>query len=87
MKAKQRVPRREAGNHRFGGRRLAESYLSVSPQPGFLAPILRARHAGDRQARDKMPNGLIAAVAIAALCVIGSAAADTIYVSNEKDNT
>jgi YVTN family beta-propeller protein len=34
-----------------------------------------------------MPNGLIAAVAIAALCVIGSAAADTIYVSNEKDNT
>jgi hypothetical protein len=36
MKAKQRVPRREAGNHRFGGRRLAESYLSVSPQPGFL---------------------------------------------------
>jgi hypothetical protein len=36
MKAKQRVSRREAGNHRFGGRRLAESYLSVSPQPGFL---------------------------------------------------
>jgi len=34
-----------------------------------------------------MPNGLIVAVAIAALCAIQSAAADTIYVSNEKDNT
>src|SRR5271168_1028616 len=34
-----------------------------------------------------MPNGLIAAVAIGLYCVAGSAAADTIYVSNEKDNT
>ena len=34
-----------------------------------------------------MSNGLIAAVATASLCMIGCAAADTIYVSNEKDNT
>ena len=34
-----------------------------------------------------MPNGLIAAAAIASLCAVRIAAADTIYVSNEKDNT
>src|SRR5437762_14296080 len=34
-----------------------------------------------------MPNGLIAAVAIAFLCTARITAADTIYVSNEKDNT
>ena len=33
-----------------------------------------------------MPNGLIAAVAIAFLCTARITAADTIYVSNEKDN-
>ena len=33
-----------------------------------------------------MPNGLIAA-ALVLLCAIPIAAADTIYVSNEKDNT
>jgi YVTN family beta-propeller protein len=34
-----------------------------------------------------MPNGLILAVAIVSLCAASFAAADTIYVSNEKDNT
>jgi hypothetical protein len=53
-------------------RRCALSRVGVAAAR-FSAPILRARHAGDRQARDKMSNGLIAAVAIAALCVIGSA--------------
>ncbi len=34
-----------------------------------------------------MPNGLIAVMAIGLCCAAGIAAADTIYVSNEKDNT
>src|SRR6201998_2400953 len=34
-----------------------------------------------------MPNGLIASVAIGLCCATGIAAADTIYISNEKDNT
>src|SRR6516164_8542843 len=55
---------------------------------GFPAPILRARYARNRRARDEMPNGLIAPVAITLLCAAqiaaaGIAAADTIYVSNE----
>src|SRR5580692_278935 len=55
---------------------------------GFPAPILRTRYARNRRARDEMPNGLIAPVAIAFLwaaqiAAAGIAAADTIYVSNE----
>src|SRR5438105_13415923 len=49
--------------------------------------ILRARYARNRQARDQMPNGLLAAVAIGLCCAARVALADTIYVSNEKDNT
>ena len=68
-------------------RRCALARLGIAAA-GFLAPILRARYARDRQARDEMPNGLIAACGDRLRSARpGIAAADTIYVSNEKDNT
>src|SRR5271168_337580 len=72
-------------------RRCALARLGVAAAR-IPASVLRARHARDRQAGDEMSNGLTAAWrGVAALACLyfatPIAAADTIYVSNEKDNT
>src|SRR5205814_3351710 len=72
------------------GRR-ALARLGIAAAGAVSAPVLRARHTRHRPARDKMPDGMTCRLARAAgaalLCAAGDVTADTIYVSNEKDNT
>src|SRR6516164_1694571 len=72
-------------------RRCAVTRLGIAAT-GVPAPVFRARRARDRQAGDQMSHGVSRARRCAAgvTCLpfaISIAAADTIYVSNEKDNT